>query len=108
MQDVCVLARQFPNIYISGYWWHSFFPGLIEKAVSLRLQIAPLIKISAFLCDAYYCEWTYGKLQVVKTSLARAVASLVEARFLEEDALPGVLRQVLYDSPRALYELHDG
>ena len=27
--DVAVLARQFPNVYTSGYWWHNFFPMLI-------------------------------------------------------------------------------
>lgn len=106
MQDMCVLARQFPNIYLSGYWWHSFFPSLIEKAASLRLQIAPATKFAAFLCDAYYCEWTYGKLQVVRKALAASLAGLVESRFLDEDTLPDLLRQILHDTPRDLYELH--
>ncbi len=107
-QDMAVLARQFPNIYLSGYWWHSFFPALIEQAIALRLQVAPATKICAFLCDAYYCEWTYGKYQLVKKSLARALASLVESRFLEDDALPELLQQILAETPRALYDLDAG
>ena len=64
--EVAVLARQFPNVYARGYWWHNFFPATIEKIVSLRIQMAPMTKVSGFLCDAYYAEWSYGKLQVVK------------------------------------------
>ena len=107
MQEMCVLARQFPNIYLSGYWWHSFFPALIEKAITLRLQIAPMTKLTAFLCDAYYCEWTYGKYRLVKKCLASALAGLVESRFIDEDLLPDLLHQILNDSPRSLYDLHD-
>ena len=63
---VAVLARQFPNVYASGYWWHNFFPMTIEKIVGLRVQVAPMTKVGGFLCDAYYAEWSYGKLQVVR------------------------------------------
>jgi glucuronate isomerase len=104
-QDVCVLARQFPNVYTSGYWWHSFFPALIEQIITLRLQVTPAMKIGGFLCDAYYVEWTYGKLQIVKKALASSLARLVEQRFYDEDQIPGLLRQILHDSPRDLYEL---
>jgi hypothetical protein len=107
VQDICVLARQFPNIYTSGYWWHSFFPRLIERIVGLRLQIAPMVKVGGFLCDAYYCEWTYGKLQVVRKAMASALASLVESDFFDEDELPELLHQILYRTPRDLYDLAD-
>ncbi|GIW88311.1 MAG: hypothetical protein KatS3mg108_2635 [Isosphaeraceae bacterium] len=107
LQDVCVLVRQFPNVYCSGYWWHTFFPALIEKTVSLRIQIAPWTKIGGFLCDAYYAEWTYGKLQVVQKAMAAALADLVETGFIEENELPALLQQILHDTPRDLYELAD-
>lgn len=107
IQDVCVLARQFPNVYTSGYWWHSFFPSLIEQTASLRLQIAPWTKIGGFLCDAYYAEWSYGKLQVVQKALAGALAWLIESGFLDESILPELLTQILHDTPRDLYDLAD-
>jgi glucuronate isomerase len=103
--EVCVLARQFPNVYASGYWWHNFFPGLIEKIVGLRMQIVPMTKFSGFLCDAYYVEWTYGKLQVIKKAMAAALAHLVEMGYYDEDELPALLKQILHDSPRDLYDL---
>ena len=105
VHETAVLARQFPNVYASGYWWHNFFPGLIERIAALRLQVAPASKFGGFLCDAYYAEWTYGKLQVVKTAMAAALVGLVERRFVDEDALPDLLRQILHDTPRDLYGL---
>ncbi|MDX2038473.1 MAG: hypothetical protein SFX72_17640 [Isosphaeraceae bacterium] len=105
MQEATVLARQFPNVSLSGYWWHNFFPPLIERNVALRAQVAPMTKWAGFLCDAYYVEWSYGKLQVVKKSMARAFAGLVEAGYYEEDEVPGILEQVLHHTPKAIYEL---
>lgn len=103
--DVAILARQFPNVYASGYWWHNFFPMMIEKNVGLRVQVAPATKVGGFLCDAYYVEWSYGKLQVVRKAMAAALARLVEAQFFEEDEIPPLLRQILHDTPRDLYDL---
>jgi glucuronate isomerase len=103
--EVAVLARQFPNVYASGYWWHNFFPPTIEKIIGLRVQVAPMTKIGGFLCDAYYAEWTYGKLQVVKKAMASALAHLVDAGYYEEDEIPPLLHQILHDTPRDLYDL---
>ena len=103
--EVAVLARQFPNIYASGYWWHNFFPATISKIVEYRMQIAPMTKFSGFLCDAYYVEWTYGKLQVVKKGMASALARMVRDGFYDEEELPAILSQVLRDTPRDLYDL---
>jgi glucuronate isomerase len=103
--EVAVLARQFPNVYLSGYWWHNFFPGTIETILGQRVQMAPMTKIGGFLCDAYYVEWTYGKLQVVKKAMASAFAKLIETGFYEEDEVPPILRQILHDTPRDLYDL---
>ena len=104
-QEMAVLARQFPNVSLAGYWWHNFFPDLITREASLRLQVTPMVKITAFLCDAYYVEWTYGKLQVIRRCLAKAMAGLVADGFLREDALPEILAQILNRTPRAIYGL---
>ena len=103
--EVAVLARQFPNVYTSGYWWHNFFPSTVERIVGLRFQVAPMTKFSGFLSDAYSVEWTYAKLQLVKKAMASALAHQVEAGFAREEDLPALLQQVLHDSPRDLYEL---
>ena len=104
-QDVAVLARQFPNVYASGYWWHNFFPGSVERIFAQRVQTAPMTKVGGFLCDAYYAEWTYGKLQLVKKAIGSAFARMIEAGYYEEDEVPPILKQVLHDTPRDLYDL---
>jgi hypothetical protein len=103
--EVAVVARQFPNVYASGYWWHNFFPPTIEKIVGLRMQVTPMTKFSGFLCDSYYAEWSYGKLQVVKKAMAKVMAHMVESGLYEEDELPAILHQILHDTPRDLYDL---
>lgn len=103
--ESAVLARQFPNVYVSGYWWHNFFPPTIEKNVAMRLQVAPMTKVGGFLCDAYYVEWTYGKLQVVTKAMASAFAHLIESGYYEEEDVPPILAQILGDTPRDLYDL---
>jgi glucuronate isomerase len=92
-------------VYVSGYWWHNFFPATIQRTIGLRVQMAPMTKVGGFLCDAYYAEWTYGKLQLVKKAMAAALAALVEAGYYAEDDLPPLLHQILHDTPRDLYDL---
>lgn len=105
IHEVAVLARQFPNVYLSGYWWHNFFPGSIEKIIGQRIQMAPMTKVGGFLCDAYYAEWSYGKLAVVTKAMAAALARLVENGYYEEDEIPPILHQILHDTPVELYDL---
>ncbi|WP_235905650.1 hypothetical protein [Tautonia marina] len=104
-QEVAVLARQFPNVYTSGYWWHTFFPSLIERHFALRSQVVPMTKFCAYLSDSYSVEWAYGKLQVIKRAIASALAHQVESGFAREEDLPALLQQILHDSPRDLYDL---
>ena len=105
LHESAVVARQFPNVYVSGYWWHNFVPAQVERIVTLRMQVAPMTKFGGFLCDAYYAEWSYAKFQVVKKALASALARMVESGLIEEDELPAILHQVLHDTPRDLYDL---
>ena len=105
--EVAVLARQFPNVYVSGYWWHNFFPPTIEKNVATRLQVAPMTKFGGFLCDAYYAEWTYGKLQVVSRRRPRQALRPPRSRpaSTRRRTSGRLLEQVLHDTPRDLYDL---
>jgi len=103
--EVAVLARQFPNVYVSGFWSHSVFPATIEESFRMRIQMAPMTKLGGFLSDAHYVEWTYGKLQLAKKAIATALAHLVEAGYYDEHELPPILHQVLHDTPRDLYGL---
>jgi glucuronate isomerase len=92
-------------VYVSGYWWHNFQPPTIEKNVAMRLMVVPTTKFGGFLCDAYFVEWTYGKRQVVAKAMASAFAHLIESGYYEEEDVPSILHQILYQTPRDLYDL---
>lgn len=103
--ETAILARQFPNVYASGYWGHNFFPATIEKIFGMRMQMTPMTKVGGFLSDASCAEWTYGKLQVVKKAVAASLSHLVTSGYCEETDLPALLHQILHDTPRDLYNL---
>lgn len=99
------LARELPNVYLTGYGQPIFCPGTIETLVSQRIQLAPMTKLGGFLSGASSVEWVYGKLQVVKKATAAALAHLVANGYYEEDELPPILHQILHDTPVALHGL---
>jgi glucuronate isomerase len=103
--EAALLASQFPNVFVSTDWGWASVPMLIEQNIGLRVQIAPMTKISGFASDASTVEWTYGKLQIVRKAMAEIFARLVDARFFEEDEIPPLLRQIFHDTPRDLYGL---
>jgi hypothetical protein len=105
VQETAVLAGQLLNVSLAGDWSHNASQPTIERTVATRVQLTPMTKFSGFLSDARYAEWTYGRLQVAKKSMAGAFAGLVTAGYYEEDEVPPILRQILHDTPRDLYGL---
>lgn len=103
--EVATLARRLPNVYATGPGGDGFVPASIARVFAFRIEAAPMAKIGAFLSDSTSVEWLYGRLQLVKKALASSLSTLVESRFLDEDELPALLRQVLHDTPRDLYDL---
>ncbi|MDR3635566.1 MAG: hypothetical protein P4L84_17310 [Isosphaeraceae bacterium] len=103
--DATSLARQLPNVSVSGYWSHTFTLPAIERILAQRVQQAPMTKVGGFLSDATQVEWVYGKFQLVRKATASALAHLVEAGIYEEEEIPPILRQIFYDTPRELYGL---
>ncbi len=40
-QSMCTLCRELPNLSMSGYWWHNFFPNVIRQIMEERLDMLP-------------------------------------------------------------------
>jgi glucuronate isomerase len=105
-REAANLARHLPNVYAAGEWGADFVPGEREALAALRFHLTPMAKFCGFASDASCVEWIYGKYVLTRKALAAALAGLVERGFYEEDELPPMLRQVLHDTPRDLYDLH--
>ena len=102
-QEVCTAARMIPNIYPMGFQWHGFFFPYIERMIEDRLATLPMNKPIGFMSDAYYTEWLYGKLCVVRFALAKVLSQKVEEGLYTEECAIRIARRWLYDNPKESY-----
>ena len=101
-QAFCTLARELPNVYLSGYWWHNFFPSIMRRTMAERIDMLSPNKNIGFFTDAYCTDWCYGKSVIIKRQLARVLAEKVcEGQFDIETALDYVQKSV-FDTPGRL------
>lgn len=101
-QSFCTLCRELPNLSLTGYWWHNFFPGTIQQVLEERLDMLPLNKQVGFFSDAYCIEWSYAKLQIVRRCMANVLAQKVSLRqYTTEEAL-SIAQDILFKTPQTL------
>lgn len=101
-QSLCTMCRELPNFSLTAYWWHNFFPSIIEQIMAERLDMLPVNKQVGFFSDAYCLEWVYAKMIVVRKCLANVLAARIETgQYTQADALE-IAHEILYNSPRAL------
>jgi glucuronate isomerase len=103
--ELAVIAKNYPNVYISGYWWYTFYPDIIKQFLRERLQMLPCNKIGGFFSDAYVVEWTYAKASMVRLQLATVLAEMVEEGYYTEDLAKGLAVDLLMRNPEKLYRL---
>ncbi len=101
-QTLCTLARELPNLSLAGYWWHNFFPTIIRKVMSERLDTVATNKQVGFFSDAYCADWTYAKSVIVRKQLAEVLAQKVRQGQYTTDQALSIARQILFNSPQTL------
>lgn len=101
--EAAVLARNYPNLWVSGAWWQAFTPSTMTEFFRDRLEMLPMNKWNAFFSDGYCVEWVYGKSTLTRSRLALALSEIVEEGLATEDTAAEMARMVLYDNPRRLY-----
>lgn len=100
--ETAVAAKMIRNFYIQNMWWHTFVPSCIDNLYE-KLEIVPMVKLGGFFCDAYYCELTYGKLQMVKDTIADVLCRKVENKVYSEEFAVKVANQLLHENPKNVY-----
>ena len=94
-QSLCTMCRELPNLSVIGYWWHNFFPSIIEPVMSERLDMLPVNKQIGFFSDAYCLEWVYAKMIIVRKCMANVLAGKIDAgQYTKHDA-PGKFCTIL-------------
>jgi len=91
-----------PNFSLAGYWWHNFFPSIIERVMEERLDMLPLNRQVGFFSDAYCIEWAWAKATMVKRVLARVLAKKVALGQYNAEEATGIARAILYETPQTL------
>ena len=102
-QDICIIAKHFPNVSVAGYWWHTLYPGFIRQMIENRFEIVASNKITAFFSDAYHAEWCYPKLKLVRGLLTDVLEQKVLSGDYTEEYAVELARRVLFENPRELY-----
>jgi len=101
-QSICTLARELPNLSVSGYWWHNFFPTFIKQVISERLDMLAVNKQIGFFSDAYCVDWAYAKVILVKKQLAWILADKVsQGQYTITKALE-IAEKILFHTPQSL------
>ena len=98
-QGLCTLARELPNFSLAGYWWHSFFPAFIERAIEERLDMLSTASQVGFFSDAYTLEWSYAKAVVVRRILGKVLARKVLLGQYTKARAVEVAREILFGTP---------
>lgn len=99
-QALCTLARELPNISLSGYWWHSFFPVSISQIIRERLEMLSIKKQMVFFSDAYCIDWSYAKVKIVKTLFTDVLDEKIKlGQYSLEQALE-IAEQLFYYVPK--------
>lgn len=103
--ELTVMAKNYPNVFLDGYWWYCFFPESISQHLLERIQILPMGKICGFFSDAYVLEWIYGKAALTKKVTAEALESMVKRGFYTTDVAKEVANQILWENAMRLFKI---
>jgi len=99
------IARSYPNIILSGAWWHAFTPSTLSTFYRDRLEMLPHTAWNAFFSDGYIVEWIYGKLQLSLNRLAYTLSSLIDEDLLQIEDIPEIAKNLLHDNALRIYKV---
>lgn len=101
-QAINTLVRELPNVSVSAYWWHNFFPQYVRETFAARLDMLPLNKHVGFFSDAYCMDWAYAKAAIIRMQMAQVLAEKVAQRQYDRDTALSIARALVYETPRTL------
>lgn len=106
-QAFCTLARELPNVYLAGYWWHNFFPSVMSQIIAERIDMLSPSKVVGFFSDAYCTDWTYGKAVIVKKQLAKVLAEKVAQGQFSLNVALEYAKKIMHDTPKNLFNIKE-
>ncbi|MCS7113522.1 MAG: amidohydrolase [Candidatus Bathyarchaeota archaeon] len=103
--ELTIIAKNYPNVYLTGYWWYCFFPESILQHILERLQLIPMGKTCGFFSDAYVLEWIYGKAALTRKMIAEALDYMVGRGFYTRSLAEEIAISLLSGNAKRLFKL---
>jgi hypothetical protein len=97
-QHFCTLARELPNLYLIGYWWHNFFPSYISRIMEERLELLPINKNIGFFTDGYCLDWVYGKSILIRKILSDVLGQKIDSGYYTKRQALDIAKAMLKDT----------
>ncbi len=99
----CAMVQGYGNLSMANFWWQTFYPSVMERAVQRRLDMVPLNKLVGFFSDGWCVDYIYGRLAMIRRVWANALAERIERGLMTRDEAMAVARQVFIDTPGEIF-----
>jgi uncharacterized protein len=103
--ELTVLAKNFPNVFIDMCWSHIVSPNASVEALLEWIDTVPLNKISAFGGDYLFVDGVYGHQLLARQNVAKALSLAVENGIFGSEKAKEVAEMLLYLNPLKIFRL---
>ena len=103
--ELTVLAKNFPNVFIDMCWAHIVSPNASVNALLEYFDTVPLNKISAFGGDYLFVDGVYGHLKLAQQDVAKALTKKIEESLFDMDKARKVAAMLFYHNPKNIFRL---
>jgi len=105
MREAILLGKTRGNVFLNLCWTYIISPKFAYEALVEMLESVPAHKIIGFGGDYFVVEKVYGHLVLARETIARALATKITDGWLTHDQALTLAKKMLYDNPKALYNL---
>jgi len=103
--ELTVLAKNFPNVFIDMCWAHILSPTASVAGLLEWIDMVPLNKISAFGGDYLFVDGVYGHQFMARVNVAKALSIKVKEGLFNIDKAKEISGMFFYGNPAKIFRL---
>jgi len=103
VDELAVIAKNFPNVYVDMAWLHIISPSVARRALSEWLDTVPSNKILGFGGDYRFVEGVYGHSVMARENIAWTLAEKVEDEGYSLKEAEQLAKKLLRDNASNLF-----
>jgi len=104
--DLCALAKCHPNVTIDFCWAQSIDPVYAQNLMKRLVSCAPYSKVHGYGSDYFgQTDKAWAHAGLARDNIARALADLIAADYLDLDAAQEIATAWLFDNPNRFFKL---